>query len=253
MSVEDHYVEGANLSHVWGRLFLRAISPGVTEIIPSVVSVSGDLQEQVPEDSGIRRTLDDVLVEAGKNACGTTASTIFPVSLWNRRRRREVLFLRYARIYPRIAKCPSNRYGVYFHRLISYGQASSVVNQLDRITDIYRSGNHRRSALQAAVYDPTTDLTNQRQRGFPCLQHVIFTPSGSSDLAVTGFYATQLLFERAYGNYLGLCHLGQFMAQEMGLRLTRMTCVTAVARYAEVPKCDLAHLTRAVSEHIPDA
>ena len=35
---------------------------------------------------------------------------------------------------------------------------------------------------------------------------------------MTGFYATQYVVERAYGNYLGLCRLGEFMAHEMGLK-----------------------------------
>jgi hypothetical protein len=47
---------------------------------------------------------------------------------------------------------------------------------------------------------------------------------------VTGFYATQTLFERAYGNYVGLCDLGRFFANAWGLSLTRVTCVTSVAQ-----------------------
>jgi hypothetical protein len=40
----------------------------------------------------------------------------------------------------------------------------------------------------------------------------------------------QYLFERAYGNYLGLARLGEFMAHEMGLRLERVVCFSAVAK-----------------------
>jgi hypothetical protein len=32
-----------------------------------------------------------------------------------------------------------------------------------------------------------------------------------------------------YGNYLGLIQLGRFMAHEMHLNLTAMTCVTTIA------------------------
>jgi hypothetical protein len=48
-------------------------------------------------------------------------------------------------------------------------------------------------------------------------------------LSVTGFYATQTLFERAYGNYIGLCELGRFFAHEWGRELTRVTCVASIA------------------------
>jgi hypothetical protein len=74
-------------------------------------------------------------------------------------------------------------------------------------------------------------------------------------LVVTGFYGTQYLFERGYGNYLGLCELGQFAAQEMGLRLVRMTCVAGFAELG-IPKgnCDdlVAELQAAVQvRHYP--
>ena len=45
---------------------------------------------------------------------------------------------------------------------------------------------------------------------------------------VNAFYATQYAFERAYGNYLGLCWLGRFVAHEMGLTLASVSCFTGV-------------------------
>ena len=47
----------------------------------------------------------------------------------------------------------------------------------------------------------------------------------TSGLSITGYYATQYVVERAYGNYLGLCRIGRFMAHEMGLRFDQMTCI----------------------------
>ena len=88
--------------------------------------------------------------------------------------------------------------------------------------------------------------------GFPCLHQVCFTPlggNGREGLAVTGFYATQHVFEKAYGNYLGLCRLGHFVAHEMNLRLVRMTCIAASARLGDVDKSEvepLADRVRAV-------
>ena len=45
---------------------------------------------------------------------------------------------------------------------------------------------------------------------------------------VNAFYATQYAFERAYGNYLGLCRLGHFVAHELKLTLDRVTCFTGI-------------------------
>jgi len=139
-----------------------------------------------------------------------------------------------------------NRYGLYFERLVAFGPQK--INQLDHIIQTYRGGNHRRSALQASIFDPSVDHTNQRQRGFPCMQHVIFAPYGDHELAITGFYATQHLFERAYGNYLGLCNLGRFVAHELDLHLTQMTCVAGVAKIGNVNKGDLRDLWRKLED-----
>jgi hypothetical protein len=41
--------------------------------------------------------------------------------------------------------------------------------------------------------------------------------------------STQHIFRRGYGNYIGLCRLGEFMARGLGLQLSRVTCIAAVA------------------------
>jgi thymidylate synthase len=71
------------------------------------------------------------------------------------------------------------------------------------------------------------DQTGGAQQGFPCLQHVTFAPV-KEQLNLNAFYATQYAFERAYGNYLGLCRLGRFIAHELGLELARVTCYTGI-------------------------
>ena len=150
---------------------------------------------------------------------------------------------------------PRNRNGVYFQRLISFGRDASGrngKNQLEHIIETWQKCNRRRSALQAAVFDPLKDHTHQRRRGFPCLQQVAFAPIGNGNMSVTGFYATQYIFERAYGNYLGLCHLGQFMAQEMNLRLDRVTCIASIALRSRANKGDLMELERHVREELAD-
>lgn len=82
------------------------------------------------------------------------------------------------------------------------------------------------------------------------MQHVTFAPCGNNGLAVTGFYATQHLFERAYGNYLGLCNLGHFIAYELGLQLTQMTCVAGVAKIGDVNKINIKELVQKLEEII---
>ena len=201
------------------------------------------------EVAPLRLLLDDALGDDKKAlSCHEVANTIFPISLWNPQADRHQLYERYQRIMPRVLR--RNRYGVYFQRLIAFDHDAAYeggVNQLEKIIQTWKRGNHRRSALQAAIFDPRKDHTNQPLRGFPCLQQVAFAQQGSDGLSVTGFYATQYIFERAYGNYLGLCRLGRFMAQEMGRELTQVTCVASPAK-RDKTKRYLRELARDVEE-----
>jgi hypothetical protein len=60
-------------------------------------------------------------------------------------------------------------------------------------------------------------------------------------MAVNGFYAMQYLFERAYGNYLGLCRLGNFVAHELGLELVQMNCMIGIGK-VDVKSSDIRGL-----------
>ncbi|MDE2824071.1 MAG: thymidylate synthase [Chloroflexota bacterium] len=225
-------IEEDNLSVAWAQALFHVVEAG--EMSPLTVVIRGFSDGEPDEVPAIRHLVDDALGTDAKGlSCHEVANTIFPISLWNPRADRQQLYDRYLRIMPRVLKYPRNRYGVYFQRLIAFGHDTTYeggVNQLEHIIQTWHGGNHRKSALQAAIFDPRKDHTNQPVRGFPCLQQVAFAPQGSDGLSLTGFYATQYIFERAYGNYLGLCRLGRFMAQEMGRQLTQVSCVASPAK-----------------------
>lgn len=217
---------GDNLSTAWLSTCAQVL--GKQESHALTVSITTPTGGQDVEDLSIRTRLDDLLKAGGQSECSTVASTIFPTSLWNRERSPEALFERYLRLYPRLRASDSrNINGMYFHRMIAFGQENR--NQLKYVIDSWHSGLRRRSAFQVAIMDPMVDQTNQRRRGFPCLQHVIFTPHGEVGLSVTGIYGTQYLIEKAYGNYLGLYNLGLFMANALNLQLSNVTCFAAIA------------------------
>jgi len=228
MSSRPLIIEGNNVSQAWVRAVAALTQRGIDSITPLVVAVNLPANGQIPIVSAVGSHLDAALQANGVPTSGTTANLIFP-SMWNPTRPRTELFDRYRRLLPRIHRTRANQYGVYFERFIAYGPEGAQRNQLDYIISTYTGGNHRKSALQATVLDPARDHTNQRQRGFPCLQQVSFDPNPGAGLTVTGYYATQYMVDRAYGNYLGLCRLGQFLAHEIGQTCTRMTCIAAVA------------------------
>lgn len=223
-------IEEDNLSVAWAKAFLRVMDAG--EISTLTVVIRSFTDGEPMEVGPIRRLLDDALRADRKElSCHKVANTIFPVSLWNPQANRQQLYERYRRIMPQVLH--KNRYGVYFQRLIAFDHDPAHeggVNQLEKIIQAWKRGIRRRSAFQAAIFDPRRDHSNQPLRGFPCLQQIAFAQQGSDGLSVTGFYATQYMFERAYGNYLGLSRLGRFMAQEMGRELTQVTCVASPAK-----------------------
>jgi hypothetical protein len=134
------------------------------------------------------------------------------------------LFTLYGATFPRwqAMNRKANGRGLYFERMIMYGRGPCDGNQLEWILSQFNSRTGvRRSMLQATTFDPGRDHLASAQLGFPCLQHVSFEPSVAG-LVTNAFYATQQIFDKAYGNYLGLAQLGAFMAHEMGMPLARL-------------------------------
>ena len=225
-------IEEDNLSVAWAKAFLCVVEAG--EIAPLSVVIRGFADGQPMEVAPIRQFLDDALGADEKAlSCNEVANTISPTRCGTREQTAGSSTSATDESCRVCCETVETGAGVYFQRLIAFGQDAnyeSGVNQLEHIIQTWHGGNHRRSALQAVIFDPRKDHTNQRMRGFPCLQQVAFAPKGPDGLTVTGFYATQYIFERAYGNYLGLCRLGRFMAQEMGRQLTQVTCVASPAK-----------------------
>ena len=91
--------------------------------------------------------------------------------------------------------------------------------------------------FQATTFDPGRDHVASAQLGFPCLQQVSFEPTAAG-LVTNAFYATQQIFDKAYGNYLGLAQLGAFMAREMGMSLARLNVMIGIAKLERITKSD---------------
>jgi hypothetical protein len=224
-----------NLSRAWLRTLNMLATPRRRDAIPLVVSFSAFTEGEPDEVLPIRERLDQVLVDLGKPSVSTVANTIFPKTLWDKSmadqsHAAEIVYSRYLALLPRISRYPANRNGIYFARMMAYHPAHSPdepTNQIRHVINTYRRGNHRRSALQLSIFDPTRDHTHQRQRGFPCLHQIALSPKGDR-LALTAFYGTQHILTRAYGNYLGLARLGAFLAGQLAMRIVKVTCIASV-------------------------
>ena len=220
-----------SLSRAWlGAVALANASPR-KEVSNLIVNLENLTEGKPLENVSLRSRLDGELENNGNFAVATVANTIFPASLRKLDESRQQLFDRYLRVWPRINAVKQNRRGTYFQRLIAYPQPGpNAFNQLDFVISAYSGGTKRRSALQCAILAPNVDLNATPFQGFPCMQQVAFMPEGKKALRISALYPMHYLWARAYGNYLGLLNLGRFMAGEMGLELTGLTCVALVAK-----------------------
>lgn len=231
-----------NLSRAWSRLLLKVLDGAGTEVSPLVLSVTGfDDNGVVPEDLAVRQAVDQLLKRKGRLKVEDVAFTIFPQRLWQMSRgERSRLFTLYRATFPRwqAMNKKANGRGLYFERMVMYGRGPCDGNQLEWILSQYGSrAGVRRSMLQATTFDPGRDHVASAQLGFPCLQQVSFEPTAAG-LVVNAFYATQQIFDKAYGNYLGLAQLGAFMSHEMDMSLARLNVMVGVAKLERITKSD---------------
>lgn len=254
MPTSLHSIEANNLSYAWAQAFLALMRPGISSYSPLIISFSPADDSAIIESSTVRAAVDQALADAGEQSIHTVANTIFPKTLWKRELGKDQLFARFARVQDYVLRDPLNVNGHYFQRLVAFEAhrgSSQGVNQLEHVISTYHRGNHRLSALQASIFDPTRDHTNSYRRGFPCLQHVQFVPdTKAAELTIVGVYANQYIFEKAYGNLLGLRNLGCFMAHEMGLRLQTVMCVVSRAKLGAHTKTKLRPLETILREEL---
>jgi thymidylate synthase len=253
-------IEETNLSYAWGRILLQIIDNPGKEISPLVVSLTG-FHEGIPqEDNNIKNELDKFLEKNGNEKVKKVedvANTIFPNDYWKESDGNyQKFFQSYINNLDKIKDESEQKYRpcLYFERLVAFGCEAHDGNQLEYIISQYSNNpSARRTKFQASIFDPARDHVNDARLRFPCLQHISFVPNNQEKtLVLNAFYVTQQLFEKAYGNYLGLCRLGNFMANQMGLKFERMNCFIGVEKLDTVPKKSLKELRDFVGQILPD-
>ena len=245
-------IDRPNLSLAWAEAFLESRATSGHRLSPLTLSFTGFDVGLIAEEPLVRSALDAALLEADMQKVQTVANTIFPQSLWRvAKGNRKELYKSYVENLPEYVAMESskNQRGLYFGRLVAFdvdhktGERLAYIptgkvdngNQLEFIIEHCKPGT-RISMFQASVYDPGRDQTPAAQLGFPCLQHVTFVPNfHDKTLSLNAFYATQQLFVKGYGNYLGLARLGHFVASQTKLDLARVTCFVGVEKMEAKP------------------
>lgn len=255
---EENVFAAQTVSEAWAKALVQILDGPGTERLPCVFVIAAS--HGMVEIPAIRAIVDSYLEERNLTSVKDVAWTIFPYSLRQYYPKdRHAFFDAYRRHLPRYvaANRQLNGRGLYFSRLVGFdldpntgkrsgGNVPCQGNQLEFIlSQRERRGGVRQSMFQASIFDPARDHSPQAQLGFPCLQHVTFAPSNGA-LHVNAFYATQQLVRKGYGNFLGLFHLGAFMAAEMGLRMGQLVVNVGVEKLGGESKNHYRPLAAAV-------
>jgi len=253
-------IESPNISEAWGRAFLDAFTATPRSRTPLVLSLAGFSRDLPDEDLVIRQAVDEALSRCEKNAVDVSGMTIFPYDLWQHRNRpswENFHPLCVNNFLPRLkARDVRNRLGTYFERMMHFtgqrGGERKTVDQLGFIIQLLRNSQRwpRQSALQLSCFDPAKDHTGQPVRGFPCLHQVGLSHDGDKRIALHAFYPTQYIFDRGYGNYQGLCHLGSYIGLQTGLQFARLNCYIGEPQFGDANKGDLAELAKLVDRRL---
>lgn len=188
-------------------------------------------------------SLDTKLEEAERIPCRHVATTIFPDGLWRGATKRggpERLFDRYnceGGFYDRLAKrrqaTDHHDWGTYFQRLSSPSFGSGGVCQLKAAINALRDWKNK---PRGAVHLHTaTSADSIRPRGGPCLQIVTLhaQPSGGShQLCACALYRNHDFFEKALGNYLGLCNLLRFLSDATRMEAGELHIISGHAYFS---------------------
>lgn len=223
-------IRDLNLSQSWLSILDEINSnKGTTELSPLVLTIT-----DFTENENTRKVLDKHLYKNNKQSIETVSETIFPKSLYKLfLNDRHSFYQEYIGNFPRIKKLAGrkNNRGTYFQRLIDYNEENGNVNQIENIIEsINGNSKIRRSKYQASIFDPNRDHITDAYQGFPCLQHLTFYVTKEKGLVLNSFYAIQHLYEKAYGNWLGLINLGKFVSEEIGIPFERFNCFVSIEK-----------------------
>lgn len=238
-----------NLSCAWLRAMEHLLEVGGTAT--NFCVAFSDYSEEHP----IREALDDFIAahrmerrtKGEMYGVSTVANTIFPAALYRSgspgaesRQRLYDLHARAMHVQRRM-RTKDN----YFNRLVSWPGSDPPLNQLEalvlKLTNEVMARSPKSSRYEVAIEHPEFDAVtpggevrvqspehDKSPMGFPCMSHLSFTLVGG-ELHLTAVYRNQHFIARAYGNYVGLARLVEFVANETGCTPGEILCVATHA------------------------
>jgi hypothetical protein len=239
------FVNAGDIGDAWLRAYRTLLENPGREVVNLAVSIA----EPLVEDLGVRGVLEQTLGEMASSSqktlhsVHTVANTIFPISLYRPDQPDAAKrFFERAGTVSQLHHKRKHEWGTYIGRLVQYDQPDGTpVNQLERFLALLNSDTNWADIYEAPLTYPgetsetavtevaASDLlligpNDRRRMGGPCLAHVSLT-SVDGHLHLTALYRRHYYLARAYGNFLGLARLLNFLAHESGRQVGQMLVV----------------------------
>jgi thymidylate synthase len=158
-------------------------------------------------------------------------NTIFPYRLRQRHPNRHEFYKAYIARHIRAKRMRprSKRWGTYFERLISFGGNS--INQLEEIicTLEHRQRDYHASLVMHTSSAETDSLI--KTIGNPCLQYLELLSEHPNSLSLLVVYRNHDYLNKAFGNFIGLSKLLEFICNEAGKQPGNLICHSAHAYF----------------------
>lgn len=193
-------------------------------------------------DRVVHDIVDDFLRHNGGLPINTVVNTIFPAQLYERYGS-EGVYDRYPAMHPTIqCHTDARNWGTYAMRMIQRtdhtGKTIYPLRDLvAKLAGQAKLSGGKRAAYELGALDLFADIPIYdpgRDRGpilgGPCLSHVSvkLTPEHAAHL--TGIYRSHYYIQRALGNFFGLAHLQNFIAQEAKIEMGPLVIHSTMAQ-----------------------
>lgn len=181
------------------------------------------------QDHAVISLVDCFLRDRKQNPVSTVANTIFPQALYGK-----YGAPRFYEEYLRVFDSRSHkRWGQYFERMTRHKTLNGLEYNplavlIERLRDRNEAAQKFTSAYELAVYDPLRD--GRIFRGGQCLSFLSFKLHPQRGLTLTAMYRNHTYITRCLGNLIGLGRLQAFIAEESGLPVGPLVCVSTHAK-----------------------
>lgn len=149
----------------------------------------------------------------------TTRNTIFPAAWARRQPEPSDLAEYYRERYEELRRYRNNERGTYFGRIVAYpregGYGDQLTDTVRKLRDEIRGRSPKSSRYEINIFAEHVD---RNPMSFPCLAHLSFHLHGRQ-LHLQAVYRNEVLVGRAYGNYLGLAQLQEYVAGACDLKI----------------------------------